>query len=194
MPHTNRRYAIEAVSFRCIDESGVDFFGSDEPMFVMTWTNGTTTQTVRTKEFGDVDSGDRRTIGQFIAGSKSRGVHGPIGLSVQLYEIDQGDHEEVRSTVDKVLVGANISSLLLGGPPVPVLPSGVLDEISTLFGNDLLGSLNVTFTANQLEQRLPKVGHSFSHLCKFRGDGGFFNFEGGADYDLILRIIRRADA
>ncbi|MFN0089326.1 MAG: hypothetical protein ACKVWR_03510 [Acidimicrobiales bacterium] len=189
-----QRYAIEALSFHCIDESGKDWLGSDEPMFVFTWTNGANGATTRTREFGDVDSGDKRAVNQFIAGSKAKGVAGPIGLSVQLYEIDQGGHDNVKNTVDKVLTAAKIGTILLGGPPVPVLPDPVLDKLTTLFGNDLLGSVNVTFSAAQLQQRLPKVGQSFAHVVRFKGDNGFFDFEGGADYDLVLRVARRADA
>jgi hypothetical protein len=188
------RYAIEALSFHCRDESGVDIFGSDEPMFVFTWTNGSTVSTIRTREFGDVDSGDRRPINQFVAGSRDKGVPGPLGMSIQLFEMDQGGHDDVKNAVDKTLIAANLASLLLAGVPVPVLPGPVLDKITSLFGNDLLGSINLSLPASELRKRLPKVGQSFARVVQFRGDSGFFDFEGGADYDLVLRITRRADA
>jgi hypothetical protein len=188
-----KRYSVEALTFRCIDESGYDWLGSDEPMFVFSWTNGQQVITSRTHEFGDVDSGDTRQIDQFIVGSKKRGVAAPIGITVQLYEMDQGNQDEVKDAVAKVITGANIASILLAGTPLPTLPAGVIDKLTSFFGNDLLGSANVTFSADYLATHLPKVGQSLVHIVRFQGDGDFIDFEGGADYDLYLRVTRRPD-
>jgi hypothetical protein len=49
---------VRAMSFKCVDESGIDWTGSDEPFWVFSSVDpqGTTLATNRSKVFGDVDS------------------------------------------------------------------------------------------------------------------------------------------
>jgi hypothetical protein len=96
-------YVVRAVKFVAVDESGFDFTGSDEPYWVFT-SRGTDPEvhTTRSKVFGDVDSGDTRPFatenGRNVVWPRkgaTSGASGPIAISIQLWESDQGDPERI---------------------------------------------------------------------------------------------------
>src|SRR5690606_39176584 len=95
-----RRYKIEAVRFKARDETGIDWWGSDEVMVE-------TSEPLRwvvTNEIGDIDSGDTHQFdpaksciipippGVFVRGEtsvcKDGGVPSPLGFRVEMWEKD----------------------------------------------------------------------------------------------------------
>ena len=104
------RYIVRAVKFVCVDESGFDFAGSDEPYWVFTARGADpVVHTTRSKVFGDVDSGDVRPFatenGRNVVWPRkgaTAGAPGPIALSIQLWEADQGDPEEIAKQTERV--------------------------------------------------------------------------------------------
>ncbi len=189
------RYRLEALSFVCIDESGVDIFGSDEVRWFFTWTNGNAPKTVASKEFGDIDSGDRRQWKPPLAITPPSGVFGPLALSIQLYEIDQGNEDKMREAVEKAVTAANLVSMVNSGQPVS-LPDPVKRQLVNLLGNDLMGSATINFTRRELERKLLRPGHSIVRTLEIGGKSGDLPFEvaGGPDYTVTVRVVRTQDA
>lgn len=189
------RYRIEALRFACLDESGVDIFGSDEVRWFFTWTNGNTPKTVASREFGDIDSGDKRQWTPPLAITPASGVFGPLALSIQLYEIDQGDVDKMRAAVEAAVTAANLAAMAHSGQPVS-LPDGVKKQLVNLLGNDLMGSVTVAFSREELERKLRRPGHSIVRTLEIGGKSGDLPFEvaGGPDYEITVRVLRTQDA
>lgn len=193
------RYIVRAVKFTCLDESGADFFGSDEPYWVFS-TRGQNGEvhTTRSREFGDVDSGDTRSFAKnsnaiiWPPKGATKGAPGPIALSIQLYEADQGDKDE---TVKKTHLAFDLAEKApFVGSWVKEVPGIVRDQLTDLIGDDLMGSKTLLFPANRLERQLPVVGASLTEKHRFGGNSGDLPFEiaGGPDYDLFIQITRVA--
>ena len=84
------RYIVKVNQFKCVDESGADFFGSDEPYWAFTSKVSSETHTTRSKVFGDVDSGDTRKFAEdavvWPQKGADKGAEDPIGLTIQLWD------------------------------------------------------------------------------------------------------------
>jgi hypothetical protein len=194
---TNERYVVKVDKFRCGDESGPDWSGSDEPYWVFTAkTDNTPARTTRSQVFGDVDSGDVRrfdTAGNrnvvWPADGTAGGATGPIGLSIQLWEHDQGEPDKVRAVTETTLT---IAGAVL--PWVNRVPGLIRDQIIKLFSDDVMGSHTMQIRTARLARLLPNVGDSHPMVLHFRGNSGDLPFDvaGGPDYDLHLRLIRTA--
>ena len=191
------KYTIQAVKFTCVDESGPDFFGSDEPLWVFTAKDPDgNVNTTRSKEFSDVDSGETRSFAKnansiiWPRKGATEGAPGPIGLTIQLWEIDQGDPDAIAKKTNQAFDLAGLAPGI--GPWVQKVPSVVRDQISKFIGNDLMGSKTLHFSTHRLEKMLPRVGASSVVKHRFKGESGDLPFEvaGGPDYDLFLRITR----
>jgi hypothetical protein len=189
----NPRYRLEAVGFKCVDESGIDIFGSDEPRWFCSWTNGKAPKTVPSREFGDIDSGDTRRWNPPLRITPTA-VAAPLAVSIQLYEIDQGDPEKMRVAVERAVTAANLASLVTSGTPVS-LPDSVKKQLVNLLGNDLMGSATVAFSEASL-RKLRRPGHSLVRTLEIGGKSGDLPFEvaGGPDYEITLRVVRDRDA
>jgi len=95
-----RRYKIEALRFKALDETGIDWWGSDEVMVETTEAKGWTV----TNEIGDIDSGDTHHFdpakscivgvrpGIVVLGKTSvcdtAGEPAPLGFQVDFWEKD----------------------------------------------------------------------------------------------------------
>src|SRR5215207_8710475 len=95
-----RRYKIEALRFKALDETGIDWWGSDEVMVETTDAKGWTVS----NEIGDIDSGDTHTFdpakscivsvrpGVVVLGKTSvcdaAGEPAPLGFQVKFWEKD----------------------------------------------------------------------------------------------------------
>src|SRR4030095_3183291 len=96
-------YTVRIVKFTCVDESGIDFLGSDEPCWMFTAKDGQgAVSTCRSKEFSNVDSRDTEKIqtdnNRSVVWHKKGAAGGgpaPIALAVQLWDIDQGSPDEI---------------------------------------------------------------------------------------------------
>ncbi|MGW6933532.1 hypothetical protein ACWGE0_25980 [Lentzea sp. NPDC054927] len=183
--------------FRCGDESGVDWFGSDEPYWVFTAkTDNDRARTTRSQVFSNVDSGDVRPFNTadnrnvvWPGNGAASGAAGPIGLSIQLWENDQGDPDKVRAVTETTL---NIAGAVL--PWVNLVPGLVREQIIDLIRDDVMGSHTLQVRAERLARLLPNVGDSRPMILHFHGRSGDLPFDvaGGPDYDLHLRLIRTA--
>src|SRR4051794_16669884 len=147
------KYVVRAVKFFCGDESGIDWTGSDEPVWIFTANDEATAgiKTRRSKEFSDVDSGDTRNFDMannnvvWPQSAAATGGVGPVGLSIQLWEIDQGNADNIAKTTEKVLGVAEHVPVV--GSWISWVPSSVTSKlIGSLVGNDLLGSKSILYT------------------------------------------------
>ena len=189
-------FKIEATKLYAGDESGYDWAGSDEPMVVFTsaTANGAP-YTSATPEFGDVDSGDTRSLNNLcVIASCTNGFTQPIALTMQLFEIDQGNPDEVKEHVEQAATAIEWGTVIFGGQKHE-LPDWFIDYVTGLLGNDLMGSQTVSFDPQVLRQQLPQVGNSMVVAYHLGGSSGDLPWEvaGGPDYDVSLRITRLAN-
>jgi hypothetical protein len=189
-------FKVEAVKLYAADESGYDWAGSDEPMLTFTSAIGNgDPYTVATPEFGDVDSGDTRSLNNLcLLASCTTGFTEPTALSMQLFEMDSGSPEEVRKWVERAAEGVEWGTLAYSGEKIEV-PDWLIDYFVGLIGNDLLGSQTLRLDPQELRQRLPRVGDSLTESHHLGGNDGDlpWSVAGGPDYDVHLRITRLAD-
>ena len=198
-PLDQRRYVITAGHFVCGDESGADWSGSDEVQWTFTTKfEGEEPVTHASREFGDVDSGDEREYTDNdgdIAPSRSDlsdSVAAPVGVSIQLIEVDQG--EDHQSTVERTFQAAALIPSV--GVWVSQTPDIVKNQLVEMLDDDLMGSTTIAFRARDLERRLPTVGSTFVEKIYFGGQGGDLPFAvaGGPDYYLYVKVERVQDA
>ncbi|BAK33920.1 hypothetical protein MLP_09060 [Microlunatus phosphovorus NM-1] len=190
-------YTVKAVKFKAVDESGIDWTGSDEPLWVFTANAGGRVTTSRSREFGDVDSGE--TFNFDATGNKNtvwpvardtKGAPGPIALAIQLWEMDQGNPDDVAKKTEKALNLAQWAPVI--GDWVGKARGVIRDSLNNLIADDLMGSRTVLWSARTLERRLPRPGASFEERFRFSGKSGDLPFDvaGGPDYDLWVRVRR----
>ena len=192
------RYIVKIIKFKCVDESGADFFGSDEPYWVFTANDGNSSHTTRSKVFGDVDSGDTRKFSSdavvWPRKGASAGGEGPIGLSIQLWESDQGDADEITNTTRRVFDAAGFVPVV--GQWVAKVPSVVREQLVASLGDDLMGSRTFLYPLARLNRQLRSPGDRIREKMRFGGSNGDlpFSVAGGPDYDLFMDVVRVADA
>ena len=190
-------YTVRIIKFTCVDESGIDFLGSDEPVWMFSANSNGTVNTTRSREFSDVDSGEtfkfQTDNNRNIIWPKKAaigGAPGPIGLSIQLWEKDQGDFDEIERNTQKAL---DLGSKVSGVPDwVKKVPSIVVDGIFKFVSDDLMGSKTLLFSEKRLRRILPTVGLKVRQTFRFgeRGSDLPFGIAGSPDYDLVLEIAR----
>jgi hypothetical protein len=160
---TERRYKVEAIGFKALDETGIDWL-SDEVMVATFDAKGFTVS----EEFAGVDSGETRTFdlavsciigvrpGTVVLGKSSvcddAGVPGPFSFRVEMFEKDRFG---LTTFPCRVL------------PPAPgdgrhAGPHCVDDGI----GDDFIGAQDLFFPVPDLEATLPNVGDSFSETVR----------------------------
>lgn len=200
----DRRYVVRAVKFFCSDESGRDFPGSDEPYWIFTGRGPSPEiHTTRSKVFGDVDSGDTRPFEAandrnviYPERGATEGGAGPIALSIQLWESDQGDPVETLKQTRRAFDLAAQAPVI--GTWVRLVPGivrdQIIDQVASTIGDDLMGSATLSFPASRLTRQLPSVGARFTQKIHLGGRSGDLPFEiaGGPDYDLFLEVTRVA--
>jgi hypothetical protein len=194
-------YSVEVHGFRAIDESGIDWPGSDEVFGLFRSTRGYST---KTSVYRDVDSGDFRRFGnqerclapqRILSGRpfgsvlvapgdrwdcspSTTGVLAPIGLTLALWEDDACGHfpECFDSTS----------------------PEGIVDP-----NDDLIGRTEVTYDSLELERRLREVGDVMvDHFilggpCGHKPNGGCVKSwpdSTGPEYRITIniRLVREA--
>ncbi len=205
------RFKAELVSFRVPDESGVDILGSDEPVFVLSAPDGNGgVRTVRSKEYSDVDSGDTEVFSPVICASVNCSAGGQgFTFQVNLLEIDQGDPAVIAGKVHNAIKGAGwlaaIATLLgTGDTTTSAQALAAADKVDKtaaqtlvgLLGDDLLGSETVAYTLPELLAAMPAVGNTYQEEIKLGKEEGDLvdYFDGGADYRVMVRLTRVADA
>ncbi len=187
------RYIVRAINFKCVDESGPDWSGSDEPYWIFTAkSEDVEPVTSASEEFGDVDSGNTRKFkasnnGNIYWPAKGAigGKSGSIGLSVVLFEADQGNKEKMRKSIDTAF---SVASLYPGvGKFIAATPSIIKQGLASWVGDDYMGAETFYYSSQDLAGRLPRVGSSFTEKRRFTKGGGVGN---PADYDLTIQVER----
>jgi hypothetical protein len=194
------QYVMRIIKSDCVDASGVDFFGSDEPLWVFTARGRDgVVHTTRSKEFSNVDSGktfdfatdnDRNIV--WTRKGASKGASGPIALSIQLWDVDQGEPEEIAEKTKKAFdFGEQVPVV---GEWIEKVPSVVRDGIAKFIGSDLMGSKTFLYPAARLAKQLPSVGAKFREKHRFGGHDGDLPFAvaGGPDYGPHIEVTRVA--
>jgi hypothetical protein len=204
------QYKVEALSFRAADESGTDKYcipwvgcvdPSDEPYWIYSSVGSDGSATSRKSHvFGDVDTGETRTFSsseRCMFGNLSNGVcYGKsapagIGLSVQLWEEDDGDASANLAKTAEYFKKAGDLADYAPDPYKWVLTAAgyvgtACNIISGWLKDDLLGTRTLEYTASSLASLLPYAGRSFTTE---RGFGGL-DSSNGADYYLTFRVTR----
>jgi hypothetical protein len=204
------QYKVEALSFRAADESGTDKYcipwvgcvdPSDEPYWIYSSVGADSTATSRKSHvFSDVDTGETRTFStseRCMFGNLSNGVcYGKsapagIGLSVQLWEEDDGDASANLAKTAEYFKKAGDLADYAPDPYKWVLKAAgyVGDACNIISGwlkDDLLGTRTLEYTASSLASLLPYAGRSFTTTKWFGG----LSSSNGADYYLTYRVTR----
>ena len=109
--------------------------------------------TVATPEFGDVDSGDTRSLNNLcLVASCTTGFTAPTALSIQLFEMDQGSAESVRQKVEYAAKAIQWGSIIYGSSVT--VPDSFIDYLTSLLGNDLMGSKTLRYDPCFLQTRM----------------------------------------
>jgi hypothetical protein len=191
------RYKLEAISFHVDDESGWDWLGSDEPVWVFHSKDGAGAQKVASQAFSDADSGDTFyfTTGKCLVVNCTTGVSGPLGLTTQLVESDGGSEADIRANVHYGILALHWAAKIFG-VDTSSFDQTIEDYFVSLFSDDLMGSANLVWQNWELQQALPTVGSSYTESIHLGEQGGDLPswIDNPPDYTLKLRITRMPDA
>lgn len=186
-----RRYKIEAVRFKALDETGADWLGSDEVMVGTVDAKGETVS----DEFGSVDSGETRGFapaascvvavrpGEAVLDRTSvcdgDGEPAPLSFEVEFWE------------KDNISFPPGFCGLAQPPPPRHYRSHCLNDQT----GDDFIGYLQLDFATQELEAALPNVGDvrvetvKLSH-CEKDTICGASSFP---EYTFTYRVTRLAD-
>jgi hypothetical protein len=185
-----RRYKIEAMRFKALDETGVDWKGSDE---VMVGTEDAKGWTV-SNEIGNIDSGDTHHFdpakscivavrpGIVVLGRTSVcddvGEPAPLNFQVEFWEKDD-----------------------VGFPPgfcnaLPPQPGGHAGPhcVNDHNGDDFIGRARIDLSAQELEAALPNVGDEHIKTVVLSAcSGGVCGGWDFPNYNFTFRVTRLPD-
>ena len=190
-----RRYKIEAIRFKARDETGVDWWGSDEVMVQTYDAKGSTVS----REIGDIDSGDTHHFdpakscivavrpGTVVLGESSVceevGEPAPLGFQVELWEQDS-----IGFPYGFCLVGVGTPGPGRHAGPYPAwCPDG------TGF-SDFIGSARIDYPTHELEAGLPHVGDEVIESVRLDACPDLAACAGYPDYTFTWRVTRLPDA
>jgi len=186
-----RRYKIEAMRFKARDETGVDWWGSDEVMVETSDAKGGTVS----DEIGNIDSGDTHNFdpaksciiavrpGIVVLGKTSVcddiGEPAPLGFQVEFWE------------KDSIGYPAGFCNVVGPGPGGHAGPHCANDQN----GDDFIGRARVDFSAQDFDPVLPKVGDEFIETVVLNpcSSGDVCDVTWGPDYTFTYRITRLRD-
>jgi hypothetical protein len=190
----NPRYTIKAMRFRCNNETGTDWWGSDEPFWLFGSVGLGVAVTTRSQVFGDVDTGESRNF------ATSEGCiwgqnclpqdfpDGEVGSLISLWEHDHGDPERIRAGVAAAFAAAAAILVATGVAAwVGAVVAGVGAVVAWLIGfldDDHIADQTIVFTRQVLEDQLVKVGSVFNMSRRFT--------DGDGDYTLNITVRRAA--
>lgn len=189
-------YIVRALKFTCVDESGPDWGGSDDPYWIFTALDPAAQQvkTTRSRVFGEVGPGETRLFPtNSVVWPKQGdigGAPGPIALSVQLWEEDQGNAETTRKTTEKEL--ASVGYLPQVTDWAAQVASIVQLSIVGALADEIMGAKTFLFQQSRLNKLLKNPGDSYTERFLFGGSSGDLLFEvaGVPDYYLFLQVQR----
>jgi len=182
-------FTIKASSFRCNDETGTDFFGSDEPYWIFGSVGGGIPITTRSQTFDDVDTGETR---EFAADQgciwgqdcSAQVLPDEVGVLIQLWEHDEGDPEKVRAaTAAAFAAAAGILTATGVAAWIGAIVAGVgavLQWLLSFLDDDHIADQTFVFTRQVLEDQLRKVGQVLTVTRNFT--------DGDGDYTLTITV------
>jgi hypothetical protein len=192
VPPCPARYRVSVSSFTAIDESGIDWTGSDEPYWIFsTVGTGGTASTRASQVFGSIDSGDTQSFGVAdgcLWGCGGSGAPAPfgIGLSVQLWEQDLGHVDQTLYDTASFFQSAGPILTATGAPAwvgtATTAMGKAMDYILGWADDDLLGTNTYAFDAAGLAAALPNRGMSFTDTRHYNSSD--------ADYTLTMVVSR----
>jgi hypothetical protein len=208
-PVVERRYKVEALNFRCLDETWYDspWFApwiSDEVMVILRDPERKVLTVSRV--FGDVDTNETRIFGHhekcilpvrdvtndFLRAPRDAwscgeaGVSGPFSFTVEMYEADSDDWNGAYNCF--IQFDCGFSVLLPGHYPV--------DSANFTEGDELIGKRTLVFPVHELEQVMPNVGDTFEETIKLgpcHDERGCVESPGlptGPEYTFTWRLTR----
>jgi hypothetical protein len=190
----NPKYTIKAIQFRCNDETGWDWTGSDEPYWIFGSLGSGTAVTTRSQVFGGVDSGDSRTFGASegcIWGQNCLPQdfpEGEVGSLIGLYEHDYGDPTKIQAGVAAAFAAAaGILAATGVAAWIDAVVAGVGAVVQWLLkflDDDHIADQTFVFTRQVVEDQLKKAGQSFNVVRRFT--------DGDGDYVLTIQVRRAA--
>jgi hypothetical protein len=171
------RYTIEAISFKALNETGLDIFGSDE--IVARYSVGD--RSTFTGVYGDVDTGETHQLrsGQQCVypavdpdgaynhswSCLPRGAPGPVAFQVTLYEYD--------GTLRQILT--NSTQICLHGSNYLITRCDDVQLASTA-----VGSRQIAYTEAELATAMPTIGMSVMETIPI-----------GTRYEVNFRLTRK---
>jgi len=189
------RYTIKATKFRCNDRASDAIFGpSNEPYWIFGSLGQGSAVTTRSKVFGDVDSGEKRTFdpddgciwGQNCSAQDL--PNGEVASLVQLWEHDSGNPEKIRKGVEAAFGAA---AVILAASGVAAWVSAVVAGVGAVIkwlprflDDDHIADQTFVFSKGVVAKNLPRVGNHFDVTRRFA--------DGDADYTLTIAVTRVA--
>lgn len=190
----NPKYTIKATKFRCNDETGFDFTGSDEPYWIFGSLGAGTAVTTLSQTFGDVDTGDSRNFAAnegCIWGQNCTAQDfpdGEIGSLISLFEHDSGDPKKIQAGVGAAFAAAaGILAATGVAAWVGAVVAGVgavLDWLLGFLDDDHIADQTFVFTRQVVEDQLKKAGSTMNLTRRFA--------DGDGDYTLTIKMTRVA--
>jgi hypothetical protein len=185
-------YTITATRFRCNDETGTDFLGSDEPYWIFGSLGSGTAVTTRSQVFEDVDTGETRNFaagegciwGQNCAPQVL--PEGEVSSLISLFEHDDGDPDKIKAGVAAAFAAAaGILAATGVAAWIAAVVAGVGAAIQWLLGfldDDHIADQTFVFTSQVIEKQLKQPGASMDITRRFS--------DGDGDYTLTINVCR----
>lgn len=189
-------YIVRALKFTCVADTGPDWGGTDDPYWIFTALDpgAQQTKTMRSGVFAEVIPGGTRLFPpDSVVWPKQGdidGAPGPIALSIQLWEKDQGNAEATRKTTEQELSAVGYLPQLTdwAAQVASVVGLAVVGRVE----DEVMGAKTFLFQQSRLRKLLRNPGDSYTERFVFGGNTGDLLFEvaGVPNYELILRIER----
>jgi hypothetical protein len=191
-PASVHTYTIKATTFRCNDETGRDWLGSDEPYWIFGSLGDGTAVTTRSQIFGDVDSGDTRTFADNegrlwgLNGAPQAFPETEIGVLISLFEHDHGDPTKIQAGFAAAFTAAaGILAATGVAAWIGAVVAGVGTALQWLLGfldEDHIADQTFIFNGQLIEKQLKQAGASMDITRRFT--------DGDGDYTLTINVSR----
>jgi hypothetical protein len=189
-------YVVRALKFTCVADTGPDWGGTDDAYWIFTALDpgAQQTKTMRSQVFAEVIPGGTRLFPPNIVVWPKQGdidgAPGPIALSVQLWEEDQGNAEATRKTTEQELSAVGYLPQLTdwAAQVASVVGLAVVGAVE----DEVMGAKTFLFQQSRLRKLLKNPGDSYIERFLFGGNTGDLLFEvaGVPDYELFLQVER----
>ena len=193
------RFTVEAIGLKAVDETGFDFFGSDEIVARFTGND----QQMFTRAYGSMDRGENHAVR-----GRERCIYpaiDPDGIYNHMWSCRPGGGPApVTVTIDLYEYDGLVRGLLTN--PLSFCLSGDNDILSSCdparYSSTSIGSYRLTFTAAQLVAAMPNSGMSISRTLRVDNCSRTVTIDNGAcaywswlpnyaAYDVTIRVTRQ---